>query len=83
MARALGNARFIVPNIVVSPVGPSVTELRYLQPEEESEARRAAQVLADDEKVPMTLRFVELKGRSRARPFHYELWLAPPRAQAR
>jgi len=82
VAKALGNARFIVPSIVVSPVGPSVTELRYLQPEEESEARRAAQVLAD-EKVPVTLRFVELKGRSRARPFHYELWLAPPRAQAR
>ena len=82
VARALGNAKFIVPSIVVSPVGPSVTELRYLQPEEESEARRAAQVLAD-EKVPVTLRFVELKGRSRARPFHYELWLAPPRAPAR
>ena len=82
VAKALGNARFIVPSIVVSPVGPSVTELRYLQPEEESEARRAAQVLAD-EKVPVTLRFVELKGRSRARPFHYELWMAPSRAQAR
>ena len=81
-ARALGNAKFIVPSIVVSPVGPSVTELRYLQPEEESEARRAAQVLAD-EKVAVTLRFVELSGRSRAWPFHYELWLAPPRAQAR
>ncbi len=82
VARALVNAKFVVPSIVVSPVGPSVTELRYLQPEEESEARRAVQVLAD-EKVPVTLRFVELKGRSRARPFHYELWLAPPRAQAR
>jgi hypothetical protein len=82
VAKALGNAKFIVPSIVVSPVGPSITELRYLQPEEEGEARRAARVLAD-EKVPVTLRFVELSGRSRARPFHYELWLAPPRAQAR
>ena len=76
VAEALGRAKFIVPSIVVSSVGPTVNELRYLQPEEESEARRAAQVLAD-EKVPVTLRFVQLKGRSRARPFHYELWLAP------
>jgi hypothetical protein len=76
VAEALGRAKFIVPSIVVSSVGPTVNELRYLQPEEESEARRAAQVLAD-EKVPVTLRFVQLRGRSRARPFHYELWLAP------
>ena len=76
IAEALRRAKFIVPSIVVSSVGPTVNELRYLQPEEESEARRAAQVLTD-ERIPVTLRFVQLKGRSRARPFHYELWLAP------
>ena len=82
VADALSQAKFIVPSIVVSTVGPMVTELRYLQPEEEKEARRAAQVVTD-QKVPVTLRFVQLRGRSAARPFHYELWLAPPQYQAR
>jgi hypothetical protein len=76
IAEALRRARFIVPSIVVSSLGPPVNELRYLQPEEESEARRAAKVLAE-QKVAVKLRFVQLRERSRARPFHYELWLAP------
>ena len=55
LPRRCGNAKFIVPGIEVVTVGPSVTELRYLQAEEESEARRAVQVLAD-EKVPVDAR---------------------------
>ena len=81
-AKVLRDAKFIVPGIEVVNVGPSVTELRYLEAEEEDEAKRAIRVLADAgiQSIP---RFVQLKVRSKARPFHYELWLAPPRAQAR
>ena len=79
-AEALRKAKFVVPGIAVVTVGPTVTELRYLQDDEEDDARRAVAVLADVE-VRATLRLVRLKGRSRDR--HYELWLAPPAASAR
>jgi Novel STAND NTPase 1 len=78
-AKALRDAKFIVPGIDVVSLGPSVTELRYLQADEEAEAKRAVGVLKGVG-IDSTLRFVQLKVRSKARPFHYELWLAPPAA---
>ena len=74
-AEALRKEKFVVPGIEVVTVGPPVTELRYLQDDEEDDARRAVAVLANVD-VQATLRLVRLKGRSRDR--HYELWLAPP-----
>ena len=78
-ARALRDAKFIVPGIDVVSLGPSVTELRYLQDAEEDEAKRAVEVLKGIG-IDATLRFVQLKVRSKARPLHYELWLAQPAA---
>ena len=76
---ALRDAGFLVPGIEVVAVGPSNTELRYLDPAEQAEARRAASVL-EAAGEPVSLRLVQLKGQSRARPRHYELWLAPGKA---
>jgi hypothetical protein len=53
--------------------------MRYFKAEEQDEVRRAVGVLAAAG-VQVTLRFVQLKERSRARPFHFELWLAPETA---
>ena len=78
-AAALRGARIVVPGVELVKVGPSSTEMRYFKAEEQDEVRRAVGVLAAAG-VQVTLRFVQLKERSRARPFHFELWLAPETA---
>jgi hypothetical protein len=80
IATALRAANFLVPGIELVTVGPSVTELRYLQAGEQDEAQRAVDVLAGAG-VQATLRFVQLKSRGRERQRHYELWFAPPAAK--